>query len=163
SSPRTVALEGGGVTALDISAEGIWLAAGCEDGSVYLIPATADNPPRLLCREAGPISCVGFHPKQPLLAMGMPQQTIRCRDLITGVEMYTHEFGIDPASLAFSADGSSVAVADGDSLGFWTSAATPEGMPQRHDHLHLGSVRQIRAPERIRQDRGTFWLTASGD
>ena len=97
-----------GAMTLDWHPGGRWLAAGGDDGRIYLLDSDAPNrEPRLLERHGHTIVELAFHPSGELLASAAWDGTLRLWHVATGREL-VRDLQYGPRRLRFSRDGRSL-------------------------------------------------------
>lgn len=163
SSVRTVHLDAGSVNAIAFAPDGAFLTAGCQDGSVFLVPGMGSELPRRLSREDGEVLALTFQPGKPTLAISVADQPVRFRELESGQEQHRQHLGDHIRSLAFDPTGAHMAAADPASFGFCVIPVPPKGSVLGYHHLHTNSVVHLSRVARIGRDRFNDWMTAALD
>jgi WD40 repeat protein len=157
--PTTTASEGGArvawqhdlgkaakVLAVLFTPDGLWLGAGCADGSVRLFGGGGgwDGAPRathLLQGHTGPVYCLAFLMKGEVLASGGADKIIRYWDMVTRRVTAARAVLNVPTSMSASEDGEWLAWADHETHGFAVRILRKD-IEYRQGHLHSEFVSQ---------------------
>lgn len=98
------------VTTLTLSADGAWLAVGCEDG-VVAVYRPGESEPTVQLRHGGPVNAMAFRAAQGQLVTGADDGGTRLWSVSDGRLVWTHDHGAPVQSVACSSDGRRVASA----------------------------------------------------
>ncbi|MDJ0973845.1 MAG: protein kinase [Planctomycetota bacterium] len=102
-----------GARAMAASPDGKLLAVAHEDGSILLVARKDLKVLHVLEGHAGAVRGVAFHPREPRLASGSEDETVRLWDTRTGEQVVVLRPGIRIHSVAFDASGGRLAAAGG--------------------------------------------------
>jgi WD40 repeat protein/tRNA A-37 threonylcarbamoyl transferase component Bud32 len=158
--PRIVTLGAGAVRGLAFSADRVFLAAACADGTVRVLLAAGDGvppPPLILRGHKDAVTCVAFSPTEPRLASGGEDRTIRFWSLNLGVPTPPWNLDNVPRTLAFQEDGGSLAWADQEAFGHFNVRGLLNNA-RWEANVHAAAVTQVA----VWPGRG-WWLSASAD
>jgi WD40 repeat protein len=161
AADRVLDLKAGAVNAMEISSDGLWLVAGCEDGAIRLLKVdsllgTATNQ-RVLSGHSAAVTCLAVS-ADGLLVSGGKDRTLRWWDLTTLQEIYSLS-GHDSSTLAFDSTTSDITLVGGpNALGLsrvlWRDPTVP----------NFGTEQMFsKPPSQIGFDRRGRLLTASVD
>jgi serine/threonine protein kinase len=103
----------GNVNSLAFSPDGKTIAAGCGDRNVHLWSVATGAPVATLSGHTDKVNAVAYSPDGKLIASGSDDATVRIWNAATGVAVTTISPGIQVSTLAFSADGKTLACPGG--------------------------------------------------
>jgi eukaryotic-like serine/threonine-protein kinase len=137
----------GEVSAVAFSPDGHWLAAGCTDGSVRLLPSGPNRDPskpplRKLTGHSNGVTCLAFFPSGLQLVTGSLDKTLRFWDLSIDKSVETRPLRNTATTLAVSPDGRTLVWADQESYGFG-ALRLPEQYLFGDAQLHTDVVTQV--------------------
>jgi WD40 repeat protein/tRNA A-37 threonylcarbamoyl transferase component Bud32 len=147
-----------GIRDVAFSPDGTWLASVGETGdqTVRIWNVAAKSEVRVLRGHTGGVYAVAWHPRDPLLASGCYDGTVRLWDPTTGTEVGLLKQGTNIYALAFTRDGKFLAVACADNLiRIWDLATRQElaALSGHSDYVHALAF----SPD------GSRLVSASGD
>lgn len=119
------------------SADGVFMAAAGTKGNVFVWSPADQNPRHLKGhRKAKDVPALAWHPRNPILATGSDDGTVRLWDMETDTAHRLCRLEMAVKGVAWAPDGCTIAVTDGDGgIGIWD---IPQGVLLRHVQVHQG-------------------------
>jgi WD40 repeat protein len=160
---RTIALDAGAIAAIDCATDGRQFAAGCEDGSVFLISNDDSPTPRRLSKEDDEVLTLALQPGKDVVAIASYKQPLRFRDLAEGKELFSHKFGNFMTSIGFSPDGAGMACINPEIWGFSAMSPRANATVAHFGQLHNNSVAKVEYVRQIGPNPVNLLMTTSAD
>jgi eukaryotic-like serine/threonine-protein kinase len=160
SAAQVFDLNANGVNAMEMSTDGTWLAAACQDGTIRMMSVkdgklTDQTGPRTLTGHAGPVTCLAFSASGQLVSGGR-DKSIRFWDLATLQQTKCWTLTNAPNALTFDERGPVLFWSEPEIFGICTGNLDTNDITPI-PHLHSAAVSQIRLT------RKDGLLTASAD